>query len=179
MNKWEDSFDKGLEEKLMANSRAERNLRDSGKNNKIKQKLSKRRKSRHSSRKSQRKLKIVDLNRPSKKSKKRSNFKKLKRDFDDGLEKLSWLDFEEMDEDDPDRLLRRNHRRRLNPLGGTNAVVAMNQGTGIANARIVVNSLGTPASQTYGGSNVIPGYNPADADPKVIVTRLNLPGNRI
>lgn len=61
--------------------------------------------------------------------------------------------------------------------GGGTVVVAPNQGSGIANAQIVVNSLGTPASQPYANGEAIPAYNPADADPKLIVTRIKMPGN--
>lgn len=41
----------------------------------------------------------------------------------------------------------------------------------------MVNSLGTPPSQAYAGGKVVKGYNQADADPKVIVTRMKLPGS--
>lgn len=60
--------------------------------------------------------------------------------------------------------------------GATNVVVAPSQGPGISNAQVVVNSLGTPPSQAYAGGNVVKGYNQSDADPKVIVTRIKLPG---
>jgi len=68
--------------------------------------------------------------------------------------------------------------RMLMGGGGGSVVVAPNQGAGIANAQVVVNSLGTPASMPYSGGKVIPGYNAGDADPKVIVTRMQLPGIR-
>ena len=59
--------------------------------------------------------------------------------------------------------------------GGGSVVVAPNQGSGIANAQVVVNSLGTPAAEPYANGRVIRGYDPADAEPRVIVTRMKLP----
>lgn len=38
----------------------------------------------------------------------------------------------------------------MGPPGITNVVVAPNQGPGISNAQVVVNSLGTPPSEKYG-----------------------------
>ncbi len=89
-------------------------------------------------------------------------FDRIHNDFEKNFGKL---------EDDMSRMLSM-------PGGGGAVVVAPNQGAGIANAQVVVNSLGTPASMPYAGGKVIPGYNPGDADPKVIVTRMKLPGSR-
>ena len=59
--------------------------------------------------------------------------------------------------------------------GGGSVVVAPSQGSGIANAQVVVNSLGTPAAEPYNNGNVVKGYDKADAEPRVIVTRMKIP----
>ena len=61
--------------------------------------------------------------------------------------------------------------------GGGGVVVAPNQGAGIANAQVVVNSLGTPATVPYAEGNAVPAYAPEDTAPKVIVTRMKMPSN--
>lgn len=61
--------------------------------------------------------------------------------------------------------------------GGGSVVVAPNQGAGIANAQVVINSLGTPATIPYADGNSVPAYAPEDTSPKVIVTRMKLPSN--
>ena len=61
--------------------------------------------------------------------------------------------------------------------GGGGVVVAPNQGAGIANAQVVVNSLGTPATIPYAEGNAVPAYAPEDTAPKVIVTRMKMPSN--
>ena len=61
--------------------------------------------------------------------------------------------------------------------GGGSTVVAPNQGAGIANAQVVVNSLGTPATIPYAEGNAVPAYGPEDTAPKVIVTRMKMPSN--
>ena len=61
--------------------------------------------------------------------------------------------------------------------GGGSVVVAPNQGAGIANAQVVVNSLGTPATIPYAEGNAVPAYAPEDTAPKVIVTRMKMPSN--
>lgn len=63
------------------------------------------------------------------------------------------------------------------PGGGGSVVVAPNQGAGIANAQVVVNSLGTPATIPYAEGNAVPAYAPEDTAPKVIVTRMKMPSN--
>ena len=71
-------------------------------------------------------------------------------------------------------------RRKLMGGGSTNTVVvAPNQGSGIANSQIVVNSLGSPAATPFTGEEAIPAYNNSDADPKLIVTRMRMPGNTL
>jgi len=74
-------------------------------------------------------------------------------------------------------MLNHDLRRLMMPGGGGggSVVVAPNQGSGIVNAQVVVNSLGTPASEPYANGKVIKGYDPADAEPRVIVTRMKLP----
>lgn len=76
-----------------------------------------------------------------------------------------------------------HHRRKNRKLmipgagGGGGVVVAPNQGAGIANAQVVVNSLGTPATVPYAEGNAVPAYAPEDTAPKVIVTRMKMPSN--
>lgn len=41
----------------------------------------------------------------------------------------------------------------------------------------MINSVGTPANQAYSSGKVIKGYKNSDTDPKVIVTRIKLPGS--
>ena len=80
---------------------------------------------------------------------------------------------------------KKHHSRRKRQLmlpgmgggGGGGVVVAPNQGAGIANAQIVVNSLGTPATIPYAEGNAVPAYAPEDTAPKVIVTRMKMPSN--
>lgn len=74
------------------------------------------------------------------------------------------------------------HRARKRKLmipgaGGGGVVVAPNQGAGIANAQVIVNSLGTPATVPYAKGNAVPAYAPEDTAPKVIVTRMKMPSN--
>lgn len=75
---------------------------------------------------------------------------------------------------------RHRKKRKLFGLpggGGGSVVVAPNQGAGIANAQVVVNSLGTPATIPYAEGNAVPAYAPEDTAPKVIVTRMKMPSN--
>jgi hypothetical protein len=70
-----------------------------------------------------------------------------------------------------------NNRKLMMPGGGSSTVIAPNQGSGIANAQVVVNSLGTPATIPYAEGNAVPAYAPEDTAPKVIVTRMKMPSN--
>ena len=74
---------------------------------------------------------------------------------------------------------RKSDKKRKLMMGGASntVVVAPSQGSGIANSQIVVNSLGSPAASPFSGEQAIPAYNAADADPKLIVTRMRMPGN--
>lgn len=98
--------------------------------------------------------------------------------FGEALGELSWSVLGEFGEGVRPTPKKRN-RKLMFGGGGANVVVAPHQGSGIANAQIVVNSLGTPASSSYNGANTIPGYDSSEADPKVVVTRFNLPGSSL
>ncbi len=70
-------------------------------------------------------------------------------------------------------------RRRLiaMPLMPHDVTVSPAQAPGVVNSRFVMNSIGTPASSWYQGGVAPMGYGRPDDNERVVITRLQLPGN--